>query len=84
MQRLHERTTERDYHKRMCDTLAARIEALEAALERCAKFADDFDCHLGGYPNEEAQQFYETGVLDASSLIAKHIRAALDKDADRD
>jgi hypothetical protein len=36
MQRLEERTTERNYHMRMSDILAARIEALEAALREIA------------------------------------------------
>ena len=54
---------------------ADRIEALEAALREAVKIAKDFDCRLGGYPSEEAQSYYEGGVIDASRLIAEHIAA---------
>jgi hypothetical protein len=54
---------------------ADRIEALEAALREAAKIAEDFDCHLCGYPNEEAEQYYSSGVMDASQFIAERIAA---------
>ena len=38
MQRLNERTTERDYHIGVSDILAARIAALEAALREIANW----------------------------------------------
>jgi len=45
------------------------------AIEECAKLVDDFDCHLAGYPNEEAQSFFEAGVADTCNIAAEHIRA---------
>jgi hypothetical protein len=54
---------------------SARIEALETALREAVKIAEEFDCHLCGYPNEEAEQFYSSGVMDASTMIAERIAA---------
>ena len=52
-----------------------KIEALDAALRDCIQIADDFECHLCGYPNHEAEQYYDSGVIDASNMIAERIRA---------
>ena len=41
----------------------------------CIQIADDFECHLCGYPNHEAEQYYDSGVIDASNMIAERIRA---------
>lgn len=51
------------------------FDAVLAERERCAKIADDCDLSLCGYPNHEAKQFYESGVIDTSIIIAKAIRA---------
>jgi hypothetical protein len=64
MQRLSERTTERNYYMGMCDVLAARIEALETALR---KIVDE--CWRV-FPDE-------AGIIHECEIIA---RTALDKD----
>jgi hypothetical protein len=45
------------------------------AIEEAAKLVDAFDCHLAGYPNDEVQQFYESGVADACNMLEERIRA---------
>ena len=65
------------------DKQAARIVALEAALREAVKIAEDFDCHLCGYPNEEAEQFYSSGVMDASKFIAERIAALAPREQDK-
>jgi hypothetical protein len=55
--------------------IKAHIEKLEAALREAVRIAYDFDCHLAGYPNGEAQSFYEGGVADASKMISERIAA---------
>jgi hypothetical protein len=65
------------------DEKNARIEALENALREAAKIAEDFDCHLCGYPNEEAEQYYSSGVMDASQFIAERIAALAPPEKDK-
>jgi len=62
-------TAERDALRRQL------AEAVEAEREKCAKIADDYDCALVAYPNDEAERYYESGMLDASIGIARRIRA---------
>lgn len=45
------------------------------AIEESAKLVENFDCHLAGYPNDEAQQYYESGVADACNMLEERIRA---------
>ena len=46
MQRLNDRTTERDYHKRMSDKLAENINMLRDALEAIRATDDLRKAHL--------------------------------------
>lgn len=54
----------------------AQVEnARKQAIDDCAKLVDNFDCHLAGYPNEEAKSFFEAGVADTCNILADHVRA---------
>jgi hypothetical protein len=55
-----------------------------AIVEHCAKIAEEYDGYLCGYPSEEAQQYYESGIIDASLGIARRIRALKSEDANPD
>ena len=40
--------------------------AILAERQRCAETAEEYSCKLSAYPNQEAFNYYESGVLDAS------------------
>jgi hypothetical protein len=60
-----------------------KIIKRDEALREAAKIAEDFDCHLCGYPNEEAEQYYSSGVMDASKFIAERIAALAPPEQDK-
>lgn len=55
--------------------IEARNDERRKTIEECAKLVNGFDCHLAGYPSEQAQDYYECGVADACNMLEDRILA---------